>query len=583
MDVELKFRLLSTSQIRGSGADDNSFHTMPSASPLLNQFPNVLSDPECPYRYPGSSDHHPTYPAVPTDPLPPSAHKLPTDYDPFKFLSAMAEQSLTGNFAPQAHASQSCAAAAAAAAAAASNTHFLFNTSQMHHQQQQQSGGFSSPGMTSPPSNYYTSQSSGCCMYGGGGGASHGIGDYSSDNNHDSEANYHHNNHHHHQQQHQQQTTMSGNVGAGEPASASCKKNFLCSSDLMETESENLLSWTRQHPEHWTRTEVLDWLFFVAQERGIDMQDFRGEAFQSLTGSQLCRMSMEEFGQVEPKYGGLLYQMFKKLLSGVLFSKPGGNGQQTAPQGSECTDLSSPYSAVSCDSSRGSPDQTTFNSFHMPRKPCPNFAPPPDGYWKQERTEWKQERSESLQSDVIDIDSYDFDLTDPPAIHNPAAIETCPPEYEVFAPSYPTSAPMRTSCYYPTCPYPPQLPRRRPGRPRVKSLPEDDERSAKDKKVKNQHLWEFIYETLHNPLYNPQYLRWENQREGVFRFVQSEAVAQLWGSRKNNENMTYEKLSRAMRHYYKRGILERVEGRRLVYKFSRKAMDRVREKRHASV
>lgn len=65
--------------------------------------------------------------------------------------------------------------------------------------------------------------------------------------------------------------------------------------------------------------------------------------------------------------------------------------------------------------------------------------------------------------------------------------------------------------------------------------------------VKNQHLWEFIYEILMNPMYNPQFLRWENQREGVFRFVQSEAVAQLWGGLKNNENMTYEKLSRAMR------------------------------------
>lgn len=65
--------------------------------------------------------------------------------------------------------------------------------------------------------------------------------------------------------------------------------------------------------------------------------------------------------------------------------------------------------------------------------------------------------------------------------------------------------------------------------------------------AKNQHLWEFIYEILMNPMYNPQFLRWENQREGVFRFVQSEAVAQLWGGLKNNENMTYEKLSRAMR------------------------------------
>lgn len=127
--------------------------------------------------------------------------------------------------------------------------------------------------------------------------------------------------------------------------------------------------------------------------------------------------------------------------------------------------------------------------------------------------------------------------------------------------------------------------RRRPGRPRIKSQPHDED-NGREKKgnctkylyckpslmylawllmcflsrqsvtlffllpcvvAKNQHLWEFIYEILMNPMYNPQFLRWENQREGVFRFVQSEAVAQLWGGLKNNENMTYEKLSRAMR------------------------------------
>ena len=85
---------------------------------------------------------------------------------------------------------------------------------------------------------------------------------------------------------------------------------------VLATESESLLSWTRQHPEHWSRTEVLDWLFFVAQERGLDMQDFRGEAFQSLAGAHLCRMSIDDFARLEPKYGPLLYQMFKKLLSG---------------------------------------------------------------------------------------------------------------------------------------------------------------------------------------------------------------------------------------------------------------------------
>lgn len=66
--------------------------------------------------------------------------------------------------------------------------------------------------------------------------------------------------------------------------------------------------------------------------------------------------------------------------------------------------------------------------------------------------------------------------------------------------------------------------------------------------VKSQHLWEFIYDMLNNPAYNPQVLKWENQADGVFRFINSESVANLWGTLKSNENMTYEKLSRAMRY-----------------------------------
>ncbi|CAI5664642.1 ETS homologous factor isoform X3 [Oreochromis niloticus] len=85
------------------------------------------------------------------------------------------------------------------------------------------------------------------------------------------------------------------------------------------------------------------------------------------------------------------------------------------------------------------------------------------------------------------------------------------------------------------------------------------------------HLWEFIRDILLNPERNPGLIKWEDRTEGIFRFLKSEAVAQLWGKKKNNSSMTYEKLSRAMRYYYKREILERVDGRRLVYKFGRNA------------
>ncbi len=61
------------------------------------------------------------------------------------------------------------------------------------------------------------------------------------------------------------------------------------------------------------------------------------------------------------------------------------------------------------------------------------------------------------------------------------------------------------------------------------------------------HLWEFIRDILLNPERNPGLIKWEDRSEGVFRFLKSEAVAQLWGKKKNNSSMTYEKLSRAMR------------------------------------
>ncbi|CAL9697273.1 unnamed protein product [Knipowitschia caucasica] len=94
---------------------------------------------------------------------------------------------------------------------------------------------------------------------------------------------------------------------------------------------------------------------------------------------------------------------------------------------------------------------------------------------------------------------------------------------------------------------------------------------VKKESARGTHLWEFVRDILLHPEHNPGLIKWEDRKEGVFRFLKSEAVAQLWGKRKNNSSMTYEKLSRAMRYYYKREILERVDGRRLVYKFGRNA------------
>nr|XP_054761513.1 DNA-binding protein Ets97D-like [Lytechinus pictus] len=79
-------------------------------------------------------------------------------------------------------------------------------------------------------------------------------------------------------------------------------------------------------------------------------------------------------------------------------------------------------------------------------------------------------------------------------------------------------------------------------------------------------LWDFLVQLLKNKTYMP-YIRWEDRRERVFRILDPVQIANLWGLQKNRTNMTYEKLSRALRYYYKMGILQKEQGQKLTYRF----------------
>ena len=78
-------------------------------------------------------------------------------------------------------------------------------------------------------------------------------------------------------------------------------------------------------------------------------------------------------------------------------------------------------------------------------------------------------------------------------------------------------------------------------------------------------LWQFLLELLTDADHRDS-IQWQGL-EGEFKLVQPEAVAQLWGQRKNKPNMNYEKLSRALRYYYDGDMIAKVHGKRFVYKF----------------
>ncbi|VDM40522.1 unnamed protein product [Toxocara canis] len=48
----------------------------------------------------------------------------------------------------------------------------------------------------------------------------------------------------------------------------------------------------------------------------------------------------------------------------------------------------------------------------------------------------------------------------------------------------------------------------------------------------------------------------EERRDKGVQFIDPEAVAKLWGIRKRKPSMNYDKLSRALRYYYGKGIVK---------------------------
>ncbi|KAL5009607.1 hypothetical protein ScPMuIL_011912 [Solemya velum] len=78
-------------------------------------------------------------------------------------------------------------------------------------------------------------------------------------------------------------------------------------------------------------------------------------------------------------------------------------------------------------------------------------------------------------------------------------------------------------------------------------------------------LWQFLVALLDDPA-NSTFIAWTG-RGLEFKLIEPEEVARRWGIQKNRPAMNYDKLSRSLRYYYEKGIMQKVAGERYVYKF----------------
>uniref|UniRef100_A0A0X3PGX5 ETS domain-containing protein n=2 Tax=Schistocephalus solidus TaxID=70667 RepID=A0A0X3PGX5_SCHSO len=91
-------------------------------------------------------------------------------------------------------------------------------------------------------------------------------------------------------------------------------------------------------------------------------------------------------------------------------------------------------------------------------------------------------------------------------------------------------------------------------------------------------LWQFLLDELNNPL-SEKYISWTGHGT-EFRLHDPNEVARRWGLRKNKPKMNYEKLSRGLRYYYDKKIIEKSAGKRYVYRFSPKVDELIKSFRN---
>lgn len=308
----------------------------------------------------------------------------------------------------------------------------------------------------------------------------------------------------------------------------------------------DLCGWANDLPHLWTQQHVLDWISYNVERNKWDASTIDLTQCE-MDGQRLCQLSREDMTTMFGSFGDQLYDHLCEI-----------KDWQSSPESNSC-------------------DSSDYNlKFHLSEE-CPSDWDLIYDYIKNDKENLQFEVKKEIDLELCGEKTIDAGYYSDPI--SPASSESC--GSGSYSPQAGDSAGSDLGMEVKRSLGRNSVPnynksdgspnKRRRGRPRKINSDSTDILETKKSKhsARGTHLWEFIRDILLHPDLNEGLLKWEDRSEGIFKFLRSEAVAQLWGQKKKNSSMTYEKLSRAMRYYYKREILERVDGRRLVYKFGK--------------
>ncbi|NXL67142.1 ETV7 factor, partial [Chordeiles acutipennis] len=268
-------------------------------------------------------------------------------------------------------------------------------------------------------------------------------------------------------------------------------------------------------PSLWSKDDVIHWLRWAEKEYSLRQTD---ESKFEMNGKALCILTKEDFRYRAPSSGDVLYEILQYI--------------KTQRRALVCSPLLNPPFREARSTEEGM----------MENSSCPSSRTCSQLQWVAHIWGLNLNHLNPSHPHLPEQDKRDSprDGSQPLNISHPSLEDTC-----------------RTDAI---CSFPTTL-----------SAPVDG------KIADCRLLWDYVYQLLSDSRYEP-YIRWEDKEAKVFRVVNPSGLAQLWGNHKNRMNMTYEKMSRALRHYYKLNIIKKERGQKLLFRFLKTPGEIIHEK-----
>nr|CAD7199070.1 unnamed protein product [Timema douglasi] len=324
-------------------------------------------------------------------------------------------------------------------------------------------------------------------------------------------------------------------------------------------------------PRVWSREDVASFLRWC--EREFDLPQFEMEMFQ-MNGKAMCLLTKSDLGERCPGSGDVLHNVVQLLV------RDAQTLQRCLP--------SSPVTPTSRHHYPLSPHHITSQHPNTPNWGM--LTPTATDFQTRSLVHLVHQGNSVTLSPAPSVDSQSgspqhADQNASSSYHSGGSngsnqSDSDEDSYQDSAPAHPSSSAGNTG-HHATGASPPSTPA--PSLPSGPHSPGKDHPTAfrpvareffpadtPEPNTNGRLLWDFLQQLLNDPTQRyTNYIAWKNRDTGVFKIVDPAGLAKLWGIQKNHLSMNYDKMSRALRYYYRVNILRKVQGERHCYQFLR--------------